>query len=78
METARGADGEDDAGSTVRRVREKLAWIEGIVQEGLARSEPGCGGDADDASEVVDADGGSGVAASGLAGPETFGLRGSA
>jgi hypothetical protein len=57
METVRSADGEDDAGATVRRVREKLAWMQGIVQEGLARTEPGCGGNSEDATDVVGVDG---------------------
>ncbi len=54
METARGPDGEDSAQAIVLRVRDKLAWMQGIVEEGLARVEPG-GRNAEDAS---DADGG--------------------
>ncbi len=56
METTQGADEEDDAGATVRRVREKLAWMQGIVREGLARTEQD-GGNAEDASYGVGADG---------------------
>jgi hypothetical protein len=48
---ARGEDGGDGAGSSVQRVREKLAWMQDIVQEGLARIEPGGNGNSADASQ---------------------------
>jgi hypothetical protein len=67
MESARGAGGENDAGETVRRVRDKLAWMQGIVQESFAHAEPGGGGSPADASDIDGGDGIAGPAASGSA-----------
>jgi hypothetical protein len=52
MEAARGADGVNDTEATVRRVREKLSWMQGIVQEEVAHNVLDDGGDSADARDV--------------------------